>query len=251
MPNLIGLQVQHQRGEGVVWKLKSGGFGRGEKALIMEAQRNFEPGQGLTMDFGADKLDSDLLLNYGVLDEFVSRVSPLVPVIPLAADDEHSFQRSACSLDSPWSDIFMYRPQQCPKSLIIAPPTAVPTCDFILVTHICPSLLTIEVLVAVSKKFLLAHVQHSKQLPREASGRSKYIVLSAGLPWELTCFFGLKSYGCQFAAQQQHLWLAIGSKWRYNLNAETLLFQLLSASFRKLEFFLKLIDKSWIFAFLF
>ena len=70
-------QVQQQRGAGVAWKRKAGGFGRGEEALVVEAQDNLEAGQTLTMDFGPDKLDSDLVLNYGVLDEFVSWVSSL------------------------------------------------------------------------------------------------------------------------------------------------------------------------------
>ena len=68
------LKVKHQRGNGAVWKLTPGGFGKGGKALILEAERDFQEGDAITMDFGPDKLDADLLLNYGVMDDFVTRV---------------------------------------------------------------------------------------------------------------------------------------------------------------------------------
>ena len=69
-------QVTHQRGRGVAWKLTSGGFGKGGKALALEAERDFESGETITMDFGPEKLDGDLLLNYGVMDDYVTRVFP-------------------------------------------------------------------------------------------------------------------------------------------------------------------------------
>lgn len=66
--------MSHQRGNGAAWKLTPGGFGKGGKALVLEAEREFETGEAVTMDFGPDKLDADLLLNYGVMDDFVTRV---------------------------------------------------------------------------------------------------------------------------------------------------------------------------------
>lgn len=71
------MQVRHQRGRGAAWKLTPGGFGRGGKALILEAEREFESGETILMDYGPEKLDGDLLLNYGVMDDFVTRVSVL------------------------------------------------------------------------------------------------------------------------------------------------------------------------------
>ena len=58
-----------------MWSLSQGGFGRGEKALVVEAQRDYAAGEAVTMDYGPSKLDADLLLNYGVLDDYVTRVS--------------------------------------------------------------------------------------------------------------------------------------------------------------------------------
>ena len=58
-----------------MWSLSQGGFGRGEKALVVEAQRDYGAGEVVTMDYGPSKLDADLLLNYGVLDDYVTRVS--------------------------------------------------------------------------------------------------------------------------------------------------------------------------------
>lgn len=69
----IADQVCHQRGRGAVWKLTSGGFGRAEKALVLEAQREYDVGEAVTMDFGEESLDAELLLNHGVLDDFVTR----------------------------------------------------------------------------------------------------------------------------------------------------------------------------------
>ncbi len=68
------MQVSHQRGRGAVWKLTSGGFGRAEKALVLETQRDYDAGEAVTMDFGPDSLDAELLLNHGVLDDFATRV---------------------------------------------------------------------------------------------------------------------------------------------------------------------------------
>ncbi len=70
------MKVKHQRGSGAIWKVTPGGFGR-EKALVLEAEREFQAGEAVTMDYGPDKLDADLLLNYGVMDDFVTRVSLL------------------------------------------------------------------------------------------------------------------------------------------------------------------------------
>ena len=70
----VMLQVAHQRGPGVSWKIASGSFGRGERALVLEAQRDFNADERLVMDFAPEKLDSDVLLNHGAMDEFVTRV---------------------------------------------------------------------------------------------------------------------------------------------------------------------------------
>jgi hypothetical protein len=44
------------------------------QALRLEASRQLAPGDVVTMDFGPDKLDSQLALDYGVLDVRNARV---------------------------------------------------------------------------------------------------------------------------------------------------------------------------------
>lgn len=67
--------MSHRRGPGVEWKPSGGGFGRGGRALLLQAQRDFEPGDALTMDYGPGKPDSDIFLNYGAMDGLFPRVS--------------------------------------------------------------------------------------------------------------------------------------------------------------------------------
>ena len=60
-------QVQHSRRPGPGWKLQSGLFG-GSQAVSLEAGAQLQAGDPVVMDFGPDKLDSSLLLDYGVVD---------------------------------------------------------------------------------------------------------------------------------------------------------------------------------------
>jgi hypothetical protein len=69
------VQVRHRRGPGVRWAPQAaGGLFSKDQALILEAQRSFEPGEVVAMDYGQaeaedqPKLDSQVLLDYGVLD---------------------------------------------------------------------------------------------------------------------------------------------------------------------------------------
>ena len=70
-PDLIHLlmQVQHRRGRSQGWKLQSGGMGFGKsQALSLAADRQLEAGEVVTMNFDAERVDSQILLDYGVVD---------------------------------------------------------------------------------------------------------------------------------------------------------------------------------------
>ena len=70
-------QVQHRRAAGPGWRVQSGLFGASQ-AVSMDASTSLRPGDAITMDYGPDKLDSSLLLDYGVVD----LNSPQVPTWP-------------------------------------------------------------------------------------------------------------------------------------------------------------------------
>ncbi|GBF89663.1 rubisco large subunit N-methyltransferase [Raphidocelis subcapitata] len=60
--------LPHRRGGNCAWKAKSSGlFGQG-RVLTVEAARAIRKGEELTMDYGPGKLDSSLLVDYGVMD---------------------------------------------------------------------------------------------------------------------------------------------------------------------------------------
>eukprot|EP00775_Hariotina_reticulata_P010446 gene10446-10604_t len=60
--------VPHKRTANAVWKLKAAGlFGKG-KQLTVEATRAVRKGEAIVMDYGPDKLDNTLLLDYGIID---------------------------------------------------------------------------------------------------------------------------------------------------------------------------------------
>ena len=70
-PDLVHLlvQVQHRRRRSQGWKLQSSGLGFGKsQTLSLAADRRLEAGELVTMDFDADRVDSQILLDYGVLD---------------------------------------------------------------------------------------------------------------------------------------------------------------------------------------
>eukprot|EP00891_Asterochloris_glomerata_P003649 jgi/Astpho2/3649/Aster-07852 len=61
--------VQHRRGRSQGWKLQSGGMGFGKsQALSLAADRQLEAGEVVTMNFDAERVDSQILLDYGVVD---------------------------------------------------------------------------------------------------------------------------------------------------------------------------------------
>ncbi len=70
------MQVQHRKLQGARWQLQlAGGLFSKAQALVVEAQRDYAEGEVVTMDFGAplteedqEKLDSQVLLDYGALD---------------------------------------------------------------------------------------------------------------------------------------------------------------------------------------
>ena len=66
-------QVRHRRGAGVRWTAQAAGnvFAKGQ-ALALEAGRDLQEGEILYMDYGSggaeEKLDSQILLDYGAFD---------------------------------------------------------------------------------------------------------------------------------------------------------------------------------------
>ena len=61
-------QLPHSRRGNSSWRVKSSGvFGRGQSCVV-EALKPLRKGEALLMDYGPDKLDNTLLLDYGVLD---------------------------------------------------------------------------------------------------------------------------------------------------------------------------------------
>lgn len=61
------------------WKLQSGMFGAGQ-SLVLEAGSPLQQGDVVSMDFGPSKLDSALLLDYGVLDADQPQVRAFNPM---------------------------------------------------------------------------------------------------------------------------------------------------------------------------
>lgn len=70
------MQVQHARDGNAQWKVQEAGFGK-RRSLLVESKKELRAGVPLTMDFGADKTDAQLLLDYGVLDTDNPQVSLL------------------------------------------------------------------------------------------------------------------------------------------------------------------------------
>jgi hypothetical protein len=78
-----------------VWRAKQQGlFGRGQ-SLVVEATRAIRKGEELSMDYGPGKLDSGLLLDYGVLDTTWPQVRRAVR--PLGPLQELSIKLFMCS----------------------------------------------------------------------------------------------------------------------------------------------------------
>ena len=61
------MQVQHARDSNAQWKLQPAGFGK-RQSLAVQTKKELRASVPLTMDFGVDKTDAQLLLDYGVLD---------------------------------------------------------------------------------------------------------------------------------------------------------------------------------------
>ncbi len=68
------VQVPHRRRANVQWKLKTGLFGA-KPALAVETSSSIRKGEELSMDYGPDKLDNAVLLDYGVLDTSRTQVN--------------------------------------------------------------------------------------------------------------------------------------------------------------------------------
>jgi len=61
--------VQHRSQANSSWKVKSGGlFGSGGLQLVVEATQAIHKGETVSLNYGPDKLDNTILLDYGVLD---------------------------------------------------------------------------------------------------------------------------------------------------------------------------------------
>ena len=78
-PDFVPLlvQVQHRRRRSQGWKVQSGGLGFGKsQTLGLAADRQLEAGEVVAMDYDADRVDSQILLDYGVLDTDSPQVRP-------------------------------------------------------------------------------------------------------------------------------------------------------------------------------
>jgi hypothetical protein len=70
------VQLSHKRAANAAWKLKAAGlFGKG-KQLTVEATRAVRKGEAIVMDYGPDKLDNTLLLDYGIIDASFLKARP-------------------------------------------------------------------------------------------------------------------------------------------------------------------------------
>lgn len=68
------VQIQHSRSGNCKWKVQQAGFGRQQK-LSLESITSLGAGDTLSMDFGADKIDTQILLDYGILDSASPQVT--------------------------------------------------------------------------------------------------------------------------------------------------------------------------------
>ena len=75
------LQVQHERRVTGEWRIDSGGLFGGAQTLRFDAGRKYAQGELVTLDFGPGKLDSQLLLDYGVLNTAQPQVLCFKPVM--------------------------------------------------------------------------------------------------------------------------------------------------------------------------
>lgn len=69
-------------------------FGRSQ-LLSVEATKALRKGEALSMDYGTDKLDNTLLLDYGVLDTASAQVSSFAPCTQ-HAEDRKSINMMSC-----------------------------------------------------------------------------------------------------------------------------------------------------------
>jgi len=77
------LQVQHARDGNSQWKLQQTGFGQKRQSLLVDSKTELAAGVPLMMDFGPDKTDVQLLLDYGVLDDDNPKVSHIAQIVPM------------------------------------------------------------------------------------------------------------------------------------------------------------------------
>lgn len=112
--------VQHSRRGGVVSKLETGRFGGG-RALKLSAAGQLAGGSALEADLGAERLDNQILLDYGVLDEERPQGGFLLTLA--LPEDDRNFDDKADILDingfrEEWQ--FALRAGQPPESGLLA-----------------------------------------------------------------------------------------------------------------------------------
>ena len=80
--------TQHARAPtaGVYWSLKSAGLFGGKRALAVEAERALKQGEPVAMDFGPNRTEGQILLDYGVTD-VISASGSFALTITLPEDD--------------------------------------------------------------------------------------------------------------------------------------------------------------------
>ena len=68
-------QVQHSRSGNCQWKVQQAGFGQKRQKLSLESTTNLSTEESLSMDYGHDKTDTQILLDYGTMDTDTPQVN--------------------------------------------------------------------------------------------------------------------------------------------------------------------------------
>ena len=79
MPVFRVAQVQHSRSGNCQWKVQQAGFGQKRQKLSLESTASLSTGESLSMDYGSDKTDTQILLDYGTMDTDNPQVNSLAP----------------------------------------------------------------------------------------------------------------------------------------------------------------------------
>ncbi|KAL3159238.1 hypothetical protein ABBQ32_011210 [Trebouxia sp. C0010 RCD-2024] len=112
--------VQHARDGNAHWKLQPAGFGR-HQSLLVESKRELRAGTPLTMDFGPDKSDAQILLDYGVLDADNPQAGFMLPLALPEGDACYDDKADIAELNGLQDSAdFVLHPDQPPTNELMA-----------------------------------------------------------------------------------------------------------------------------------